>query len=137
MGQWYVSRGRISRKTWWLHYVLPVYAALVVALLISQALGLAEVSTSAGDGTVSASANVGPIVVVVYLLTIVPMVSAMVTRLHDRGHSAWWLLINLVPVFGSLFLFVQMGFLPGDEQANQYGPSAGAVAAPAGFAPAY
>lgn len=138
LGQWYVSRGRISRKTWWLHYVLPVYAALVVALLVSQALGLAEISSSAGDGSVSVSANVGPIVVVVYLLTVVPMVSATVTRLHDRGHPAWWLLFNLVPFFGSLFLFVQLGFLAGDEQANAYGPpTSGAVAAPAGYAPAY
>ncbi|WP_448626960.1 DUF805 domain-containing protein [Geodermatophilus sp. URMC 64] len=31
-------------------------------------------------------------------VVLVPGMSATVTRLHDRGHSAWWLCWGLVPV---------------------------------------
>jgi uncharacterized membrane protein YhaH (DUF805 family) len=48
-----------------------------------------------------------------------------VARLHDRGHSAWWLLWILLPLVGVIVLLVQNGFLRGDGGPNRYGPSAG------------
>jgi uncharacterized membrane protein YhaH (DUF805 family) len=44
-------------------------------------------------------------------------------RLHDRGKSAWWLMMILVPIVGPLWLFVQLGFLAGDPGSNRFGPS--------------
>jgi len=46
-----------------------------------------------------------------------------VARLHDRGHSAWWLLWFLLPVVGWIVLFVQNAFLRGDGGPNRYGPA--------------
>ena len=43
-------------------------------------------------------------------------------RLHDRGHSAWWLLWYLLPPLGVVVLLVQNGFLRGDGGPNKYGP---------------
>ena len=43
-------------------------------------------------------------------------------RLHDRGKSAWWLLLLFVPLFGFLWLLVELPFLPGTAGENSYGP---------------
>jgi uncharacterized membrane protein YhaH (DUF805 family) len=45
-----------------------------------------------------------------------------VRRLHDTGHSGWWVFINLIPVIGAIILLI---FLLTDSQegANQYGPN--------------
>ncbi len=42
-------------------------------------------------------------------------------RLHDTGRSGWWLLVNLIPIVGSLIMLVVLWVLPGDPRANQYG----------------
>ena len=73
------------------------------------------------------SVDYGPFVTVIGLLTLVPSVSAQVTRLHDRGMPAWWLLLNLVPFFGQLTLLVITGVLPGQPHPNRYGPPPGAA----------
>ena len=39
LGQWYVSRGRITRRTFWLHYVLPLIALSVLAEVADLAAG--------------------------------------------------------------------------------------------------
>ena len=119
-GQWYVSRGRISRRTFWLHYFLPLLAASVVAGVLDLALGFTDFSTSSGGTTTyEFSSASGPIGLLVSLASLVPSISSQVTRLHDRGHSAWWLLFLLLPVIGWLVLIVQTGFLPGTPGPNQ------------------
>jgi uncharacterized membrane protein YhaH (DUF805 family) len=123
LGQWYVSRGRITRRTFWLHYFLPILAVSVVAGVLDLLFGFTEFRTSTADSTTwSFDTGNGPIGLLATLATIVPSVSSQVTRLHDRGHSAWWLLFVLLPVVGWIVLIVQTGFLAGDPQPNRYGP---------------
>lgn len=43
-----------------------------------------------------------------------------VQRLHDFGWSGWLILLNLVPVIGSLFPFAML-LVPGTREANRYG----------------
>jgi len=125
-GQWYVSRGRIPRRTFWLHYFLPILAASIVAGLLDLAFGFTELSTSNGSTTTyEFSSSSGPIGLVVSLLLLVPSFSSNVTRLHDRGHSAWWLLFFLLPIIGWILLIVQIWFLPGTPGPNRYGPPTG------------
>jgi uncharacterized membrane protein YhaH (DUF805 family) len=116
VGRWYVSRGRISRRVFWLHYVLPIFAAQALAVMIEARAGLwlVEPPTSGGSG-------VGLLSTLVVLASAVPSISSCVTRLHDRGHSAWWLLWVLLPFVGVIMLFVQTGFLRGEAGHNQYG----------------
>ncbi|WP_299952320.1 DUF805 domain-containing protein [uncultured Modestobacter sp.] len=122
-GNWYVSRGRITRRTFWLHYFLPILAVSVLAGLLDIAFGFTSFDTSTADSTsYSFDTTSGPIGLVVSLLTLVPSVSSTVTRLHDRGHSAWWLLFLLLPVIGWIVLIVQTWFLPGQPHDNGYGP---------------
>jgi uncharacterized membrane protein YhaH (DUF805 family) len=54
------------------------------------------------------------------LAMIVPFFAVTVRRLHDIGKSGWWILINLIPFIGTIWLIIlllnksQMG-------VNEYG----------------
>lgn len=117
---WYVSRGRIGRRTFWLRYALPILALGVVAPYADAVLGSWIIGPM--PGRASPSSGLGLVEMLVLLFTLTPSVSSLVTRLHDRGHSAWWLLWTLLPYAGALVLFVTAGFLRGHDEANEYGP---------------
>lgn len=53
---------------------------------------------------------------------LLPAVCVAVRRLHDRDMSGWWILLNLVPLVGSLILLAIYA-LPGSEGRNRFGPS--------------
>ena len=46
------------------------------------------------------------IYIIVYLVFIMPSLAVAVRRMHDVGHSGWFLLINLIPSIGSLVYFI-------------------------------
>jgi APA family basic amino acid/polyamine antiporter len=88
-------RGRASRETFW------VAMAAVVSL---QVLALFFLGQSWLSLAVAA------------ILTIVSVwisLSAQARRWHDRGKSAWMILLNLIPIVGALWSLVELGFLPG------------------------
>ncbi|MGY1602622.1 DUF805 domain-containing protein [Geodermatophilus sp. SYSU D00815] len=132
-GTWYVRRGRIGRKVYWLHYALPVWLAYVAAAWADISLDLAWYtagSYSTYDPYYGYSAGVeatfygGPLTLITSLVLLVPSISAAVARCHDRGKSGWFLLWGLVPLVGAVVLLVQLGFLRGDSGPNRYGPPA-------------
>jgi uncharacterized membrane protein YhaH (DUF805 family) len=125
--QWYVRRGRIDRRTWWLQYTAPLAALSLLALLADLSSG----STSSLLAVAAGQESFGPAFQVVALLTTPASISASATRLHDRGMPAWWLLLAFVPFVGPLVLLVLNGFLRGDGGPNRYGPPTGAPQAPA------
>ena len=43
-------------------------------------------------------------------------------RWHDRNKSAWWILIELIPMIGSIWAFVELGFCKGTAGPNRFGP---------------
>lgn len=44
-----------------------------------------------------------------------------VKRLHDRGHSAWWLVVVVIPIVGVLWLVITLGLPAGSPGENHYG----------------
>jgi len=126
LGSWYLSRGRIDRPTFWLKYFLPLAVLGIVASIIDVALFGGEATATTTDSSASFFLSTGPVTLIVSLLTIVPSISSSVTRLHDTGRSAWWLLIGLVPIAGFIVLIVFWA-LAGDAQPNKYGPPTGAT----------
>ena len=104
--------GRSSRSAYWWWYLFGVLV-LVVSLAIDYALG-------AG----------GIFYALVALAMLLPNLAVLVRRLHDAGHSGWWLLIGLLPLIGAIVLLVFT--LQGSDQPNQWGngPDERAAAAP-------
>ena len=104
--------GRSSRSAYWWWYLFGILV-LVVSLAIDYALG-------AG----------GILYVLVALAMLLPNLAVLVRRLHDAGHSGWWVLIGLLPLIGAIVLLVFT--LQGSDQPNQWGngPDERAATAP-------
>lgn len=123
---WYVRRGRITRRTWWLHYTLALAGLSLLATTADASLGYPGFALPEDPDGVYEHVG-GPLSVLIALFALVPSVSSSVARLHDRGHSAWWLLWTLLPVVGWVVVFVQNAVLRGDGGPNRYGPAPGRV----------
>jgi uncharacterized membrane protein YhaH (DUF805 family) len=123
---WFVPTGRMRRRNWWLRYVV----AIAVLGLVTTTVDAAWFPDSyprleGGDGfdlLWPFPKEGGPVTAVAALVLLVPNIAAMVTRLHDRGHSAWWLLRNLLPGIGWPVLVVTVGVQSMQSQPNRYGP---------------
>jgi uncharacterized membrane protein YhaH (DUF805 family) len=98
--------GRIGRRTWWLW---GVGAMLGLGLYLTVLLRVAGVSARASE-------------IAVNLLLVWPAVAIGAKRWHDRGKSAWWVLVALVPLVGWLWTLVENGCLRGEPGDNRYGP---------------
>ena len=98
--------GRANRQPYWMFF-LAVIAVSFVLVGISMVIG----------------EKVGTILLVLFQLAVLwSALAIQVKRWHDRDKSAWWLLMNLVPVIGALWVFIECGCLRGTEGQNQYGP---------------
>ncbi len=89
IGQWFSFSGRIGRKTFWLGYVVPIFAASIVATMADMALGFAPDPNS--DAMPADAMRMAPISGLVSLLSIWPMLAGSIKRLHDRNRSGWWI----------------------------------------------
>ena len=82
--------GRLARGPFWLRHLLVLPVALVLCSAADALLG-------AGPGILAG------------VLTSLFLISVWGRRLHDRGRSAWWLLITAIPVLGPLWLLIECG----------------------------
>ena len=86
-------KGRIGRKQLWLFLLLYISTSLVVIVAAVFAVFAARsniTQTEAADIYSKVFAGWG-------LLTLIPVLSVYVKRLHDRQRSGWWLLFAFVP----------------------------------------
>lgn len=97
--------GRVGRQAYWLSSLVAYIVTSLVAFVLVR-----------GAGTAGAIP-----LVVVYAAVIWIAVCVSGKRLHDRGMSAWWYLIVLIPVIGQIWVLVVCGFLSGDAGANRFG----------------
>ncbi|MCZ2838550.1 DUF805 domain-containing protein [Modestobacter sp. VKM Ac-2985] len=127
---WYVPTGRIRRSDWWLRYVLLIgLFGLMASAVDAQWFPDSYPRFEDRPGSVDVADVLwffpeegGPVTALVALVLAVPNVAATVTRLHDRDHSAWWLLWSLLPGIGWLVLLITCGFLSTQSHPNRYGP---------------
>ena len=56
------------------------------------------------------------------LVLFIPALAISVRRLHDTNKSGWFLLVNLIPVIGSIIILV-FCCKEGDQGTNKYGPN--------------
>jgi uncharacterized membrane protein YhaH (DUF805 family) len=112
--------GRLSRTGFW--EVLISVLLLDVAATVAAVTGL-EVSPS---GQVMAASTTYELVrwglLAVAVLSIWARFAAHVKRAHDRGHGAVFLVWLAVPIIGWLWLVYELGFQPGQNFKNRFGP---------------
>lgn len=100
-------KGRISRWPYWL-------VTLVLLVIIFGPVFIYSGIPDDEVGTYMDFAN---------LVCLWPALAVQAKRWHDRDKSAWWLLINLIPVLGPFWALVENGFLAGTPGVNRYGPN--------------
>lgn len=98
-------QGRINRKPFWL-YALTVF---VISFALSFML--------------SSSSSINPNVISLILTAIFlwPNLAVQAKRWHDCDKSAWWILINIIPILGPIWALVVTGFFKGTQGANKFG----------------
>jgi uncharacterized membrane protein YhaH (DUF805 family) len=101
-------RGRASRQTYWLSYLMLVS---LNAVIVGQLLGGEEASF----GEIAAA--VGPVVIIA---TIYSNLAVTVKRLHDVGYSGFLSVAMFVPLV-NFFFTIWVGILPGTAGPNPYG----------------
>jgi uncharacterized membrane protein YhaH (DUF805 family) len=99
-------KGRVNRKPYW----QCICAALLADMILS-------IATYPVDEYVQDAAQVGLLAALAW-----PMLALQAKRWHDRDKSAWWLLVNLIPYVGFVWVLVECGILPGTSGANRFGP---------------
>ncbi|MDG1271071.1 MAG: DUF805 domain-containing protein [Flavobacteriaceae bacterium] len=100
--------GRARRKEYWM-FALFNFIFTIVAIILDYALGLTVGELPYG------------VIYFLYTLAVfIPSLAAVVRRLHDVGKSGWMILIPLIPLIGSIWLFILLvtDSKPGE---NQYG----------------
>ena len=100
--------GRARRTEYWM-FVLFNMIFSVVAVVLDNVLGIAM------EGI-----GYGPLYGLYVLAMIIPSLAVAVRRLHDTGKSGWMLLIALIPLIGSIWLFV-LYVTDGNPGENKYG----------------
>jgi len=114
--RWLDFNGRIPRRTWWLHYVVPLIAINIGLQIIVGII-------AAIDFTGGFIALIFSLVALVIALALIwPGLAGYSKRLHDRDMSAWWILIVFIPAVGGLALLIICGFLKGTTGPNRFGP---------------
>lgn len=106
--------GRVTRAQYWLDYHLSFVACVVVLVKLSILVGDPEES---GWNLVWVLAILATFVFVFWF-----RLAMSVKRWHDRDKSGWWILINVIPLFGNLWALVEQGFLEGTRGPNRFGP---------------
>jgi uncharacterized membrane protein YhaH (DUF805 family) len=98
-------KGRVSRQPYWLF----VWAVLLLVMFPAFLLGIG-------------SERADQYVDIASLVLFWPSLAIQAKRWHDRDKSAWWILINFIPILGFFWALVENGFLEGTSGTNRYGP---------------
>ena len=111
-----VFSGRSRRAEYW-YFVLFNLIVLIVLELIDALLG-----------TYSFVQGVGLLSGIYSLAVIIPSLAVTVRRLHDIDRTGWWILINLIPLVGTIVILV-FAVTDGTPGSNRYGANPKEVAA--------
>lgn len=100
--------GRARRTEYWM-FSLFIFISYIVLSIISGVLN-----------NVFGTDIFAGLIVLYMLFIIVPSIAVVVRRLHDVGKSGWFLLIGIIPLIGSIWIFV-LSVTDSDHGPNEYG----------------
>lgn len=106
----FTLEGRISRKQFWLNYILVMFGLnfVVSFLVVMLTVGFSQLSTLGDVIGVVMFAGLGLIWLLMTLANIWAAIAVSMKRLHDRNMSGWWVLWFLLAVYGGYALGVSM-----------------------------
>jgi nitrate/nitrite transporter NarK len=130
-GKLFSVRGRIPRGTFWgtmiLLGILTLFVYLMTSLIVAHGAHIYVPGGGVKHLTESLFAVPDANVYVLtfrlaWLLAVSWIALALqLKRWHDLGKTGWLVLINLVPVVGSVISLVVLGFFKGSAGANEFG----------------
>jgi uncharacterized membrane protein YhaH (DUF805 family) len=95
--------GRVSRRAYWLGLLLPV-------LLLGIGVGLAVPVLAFNRA-----------MLILFAITLWPMIAVGAKRCHDRDRSGWFQLVYLIPAIGQVWLLIELGIRRGTIGQNRFG----------------
>jgi len=108
MKRYLLPKGRFSRTQYWICIAIFFAACALAGLLCDQ---------FSPPDWLKITISYPLVLPAGYVLFI-----GQIRRWHDRDKTAWWLLINLIPILGWLWSSIELGFLPGMKGGNRFGP---------------
>ena len=109
-------QGRAGRSEYW----------LFVLFFVLVAVGLTILNVVLSAGSSRPNLLVSALYGIFALGSLVPSLAVGFRRLHDTNRSAWWILIGLIPLIGSVVLLV-FYCLPGTPGPNRFSSAPGAT----------
>lgn len=103
-----VFKGRASRAEYWYFVTIHILISFVLGIIDGQL----NLVVAGGFGIISG----------VYLIGVLtPALGVTIRRLHDTGHSGWWILLSLIPLIGPIVVII---FLAKSSETgiNSFGP---------------
>lgn len=101
--QYAVFSGRARRTEYWMFVLCNVIVMLLLSM-VDKLIG--------GDKELISS--------IYSLAVLLPSLAVAARRLHDTDRSAWWLLLGLIPIIGTLVLIYFM-VCNGQQGPNRFG----------------
>jgi len=109
--QYAVFSGRARRTEYWMFVLCNIIVMLLLGMVDRLIGGEKELISS-----------------IYSLAVLLPSLAVAARRLHDTDRSAWWLLIGLIPIIGTLALIYFM-VCNGQQGPNRFGDDPKAVPA--------
>ena len=105
--------GRASRKEFWAVMLFSVLISFALQLLYTLGFAISD--------------NLGLLLALPFVIfslgMVIPQLAVSVRRLHDADKSGWWLLLGLIPIFGTIAL-IMLFSLASSEGDNRFGEPA-------------
>ena len=132
-------QSRATRSELWYYYLFAELLTLV-AIMVDGLLGLSVRSFSILIDSQTIEFNIGPILIISFFLTVIPLTALRIRRLHDTNRSGYWYLAFIVVYIISFFydrlsLIVFFGYInlvifwciKSDNGQNKYGPESSLI----------
>ena len=132
-------QSRATRSELWYYYLFAELLTLG-AIMIDGLLGLSVRSFSILIDSQTIEFNIGPILIISFFLTVIPLTALRIRRLHDTNRSGYWYLAFILVYIISFFydrlsLIVFFGYInlvifwciKSDNGQNKYGPESSLI----------
>ena len=116
----FLISGRVPRFVFWIYPIVLVFFVALLVMLAGLLAGLLGGGANTFDTVEEGAITFWSLA---YSLPVAWSTFVIhVKRCHDLDKSGWFLLWNLVPIIGGLWVIFNLGFLRGTEGRNEFGP---------------